>query len=176
MARLAIATRHSSEPHAWSVEVEAGAKSELKPAALGAGHPRRGARPVLRDAGAAEISQARPHRGRGRARGGAPACHEPAGCRLHARRRGARARDLCRGAARRHRPARPARRRARRRLPAPRRRDRWPNATASSGPRRHADAAALGGAQRRLVLDGLGHEPQLRAERRHLGARGALSG
>jgi len=37
VARLAIASRHASEPHAWSVEVEAGAKSELKPAALGAG-------------------------------------------------------------------------------------------------------------------------------------------
>ncbi len=32
------------------------------------------------------------------------------------------------------------------------------------------------GAQRRLVLNGLGHEPQLRPKRRHLGARGALSG
>ena len=69
-------------------------------------HPRRGARPVLRDAGAIEIPQARPHRGRGRARGGAPARHEPAGCRLHARRRGARAGDLCRDAARRHRAPR----------------------------------------------------------------------
>ncbi len=37
VARLAIATRHKSEPHAWSIEVEAGAKSDLKPAALGAG-------------------------------------------------------------------------------------------------------------------------------------------
>ncbi|MGA3307636.1 MAG: DNA mismatch repair endonuclease MutL [Xanthobacteraceae bacterium] len=37
VARLAIATRHGSEPHAWSIEVDAGAKSELKPAALGAG-------------------------------------------------------------------------------------------------------------------------------------------
>jgi DNA mismatch repair protein MutL len=37
VARLAIATRHRSEPHAWSIEVDAGAKSELKPAALGAG-------------------------------------------------------------------------------------------------------------------------------------------
>ena len=37
VARLAIATRHKSEPHAWSIEVEAGAKSALKPAALGAG-------------------------------------------------------------------------------------------------------------------------------------------
>ena len=33
-----------------------------------------------------------------------------------------------------------------------------------------------GGAQRGLVLDRLGHQPQLRAERRHLRARGALSG
>jgi DNA mismatch repair protein MutL len=37
VARLAIATRHKSEPHAWSIEVDAGAKSELKPAALGEG-------------------------------------------------------------------------------------------------------------------------------------------
>ncbi len=37
VARLAIATRHKSEPHAWSIGVEAGAKSALKPAALGAG-------------------------------------------------------------------------------------------------------------------------------------------
>ena len=37
VARLAITTRHPSEPHAWMIEVDAGAKSELKPAALGAG-------------------------------------------------------------------------------------------------------------------------------------------
>jgi DNA mismatch repair protein MutL len=37
VARLAIATRHKSEQHAWSIDVEAGAKSALKPAALGAG-------------------------------------------------------------------------------------------------------------------------------------------
>jgi DNA mismatch repair protein MutL len=37
VARLAIATRHPSEPHAWSIEVDAGAKSAPKPAALGAG-------------------------------------------------------------------------------------------------------------------------------------------
>jgi DNA mismatch repair protein MutL len=37
VARLAIATRHRSEPHAWSIEVDAGARSELKPAALGEG-------------------------------------------------------------------------------------------------------------------------------------------
>ena len=70
----------------------------VKPAALGAGHQRRGARSVLRDAGAAEIPQDRPQRGRSRARSGAPSRHEPAGCRLHARRRGARAGHLGRGA------------------------------------------------------------------------------
>src|SRR6266852_7496616 len=37
VARLAIATRHASEPHAWTIAVEAGAKSEVKPAALGPG-------------------------------------------------------------------------------------------------------------------------------------------
>src|SRR6266852_2245800 len=37
VARLSIATRHASEPHAWTIAVEAGAKSEVKPAALGEG-------------------------------------------------------------------------------------------------------------------------------------------
>jgi DNA mismatch repair protein MutL len=37
VARLSIATRHKDEPHAWSIEVDAGAKSQLKPAALGEG-------------------------------------------------------------------------------------------------------------------------------------------
>ena len=37
VARLTIATRHASEPHAWTVTVDAGAKSDLKPAALGKG-------------------------------------------------------------------------------------------------------------------------------------------
>jgi len=37
VARLAIATRHKGEPHAWSIEVDAGAKSEPRPAALGEG-------------------------------------------------------------------------------------------------------------------------------------------
>jgi DNA mismatch repair protein MutL len=37
VARLAIAARHKSEPHAWSIEVDAGAKADLKPAALGEG-------------------------------------------------------------------------------------------------------------------------------------------
>src|SRR5262245_14421425 len=37
VARLAITTRHASEPHAWAIEVDAGAKGEVKPAALGEG-------------------------------------------------------------------------------------------------------------------------------------------
>ena len=36
-ARLTITTRHASEPHAWSITVEAGEKSDVKPAALGQG-------------------------------------------------------------------------------------------------------------------------------------------
>ena len=37
VARLAITTRHAREPHAWAIEVDAGVKSEVKPAALGQG-------------------------------------------------------------------------------------------------------------------------------------------
>jgi DNA mismatch repair protein MutL len=37
VARLAITTRHAGEPHAWTIAVEAGAKSDVKPAALGEG-------------------------------------------------------------------------------------------------------------------------------------------
>jgi DNA mismatch repair protein MutL len=37
VARLAIATRHAGEPHAWTIAVDGGAKSDLKPAALGPG-------------------------------------------------------------------------------------------------------------------------------------------
>jgi DNA mismatch repair protein MutL len=37
VARLSIATRHAGEPHAWTIEVDAGAKSAVKPAALGEG-------------------------------------------------------------------------------------------------------------------------------------------
>src|ERR1700729_2652622 len=37
VARLAIATRHAGEPHAWAISVEAGVKSEVRPAALGEG-------------------------------------------------------------------------------------------------------------------------------------------
>jgi DNA mismatch repair protein MutL len=37
VARLSIATRHAGEPHAWAIEVDAGVKSEVRPAALGEG-------------------------------------------------------------------------------------------------------------------------------------------
>ena len=47
VARLTIATRHTSEPHAWSITVDAGAKSERQAGGARAGHQRRGARPVL---------------------------------------------------------------------------------------------------------------------------------
>src|SRR5258707_1096955 len=37
VAKLGITTRHASEPHAWSLSVEGGAKSEIMPAALSHG-------------------------------------------------------------------------------------------------------------------------------------------
>jgi DNA mismatch repair protein MutL len=36
-ARLAIGTRHADEPNAWAIEIDAGSKSDVKPAALGRG-------------------------------------------------------------------------------------------------------------------------------------------
>ncbi len=37
VARLAITSRHASEPHAWTLDVDAGVKTAVKPAALKAG-------------------------------------------------------------------------------------------------------------------------------------------
>src|SRR5213593_1164904 len=37
VARLSIATRHAGEPNAWALELDAGEKSPLKPAALSEG-------------------------------------------------------------------------------------------------------------------------------------------
>src|SRR4051812_27104859 len=37
VARLTITTRHAAEPNAWSISVDAGAKSDVKPAALSEG-------------------------------------------------------------------------------------------------------------------------------------------
>src|SRR5580693_8502552 len=37
VAKLGITTRHASEPHAWSLSVEGGVKSQVMPAALGQG-------------------------------------------------------------------------------------------------------------------------------------------
>lgn len=82
-----------------------------------AGHPRRGQRTLLCNAGAAEIPQDRPHRGGGDPRGGAAPRHGPARYRLHAGRRRACAGHMGRGAARRCRPADAARRHPGRGLP-----------------------------------------------------------
>ncbi len=37
VARLTITTRHAAEPHAWALDVDGGAKSAVRPAALGEG-------------------------------------------------------------------------------------------------------------------------------------------
>lgn len=37
VAKLSVTTRHASEPHGWALNVEAGAKTEIAPAALNAG-------------------------------------------------------------------------------------------------------------------------------------------
>ena len=113
VARLAITTRHAER--AERLGDRGRCRREVAGQAGGAlrRHARRGARPVLCDAGAAQVPENRPHRGRGDPRRGAPPRDEPARRRLHARRRGARAGDLGRGAAGRGRTARAARRRAR---------------------------------------------------------------
>ena len=100
VARLGITTRHASEPHAWSLSVEGGEKSADHAGGARPGHPRRGQRSLLCNAGAAEIPKDRPHRGRSDPRSGAAPGHGAARHRLHAGRRGARAGDLGRGAAR----------------------------------------------------------------------------
>ena len=99
VARLTITTRHASEPHAFAITVDGGDKARREAGRARRRHPRRGARPLLCDAGAAQIPQERPQRGRGDPRGGAAAGDEPARRRLHARGRGARAGDLGGGAA-----------------------------------------------------------------------------
>ena len=71
-------------------------------------HARRGARPVLRNAGAAQVSQERPQRRRSDSRRGTPPGHEPTRRGLHPRGRGARSGKL----GRRHCPARPGSSRA----------------------------------------------------------------
>ena len=86
VARLTITTRHAGEPHAWAITVDGSVKEPVKPAALGARHPRRGPRPLLRDAGTAEIPQERSQRGRCDPRRGAAPCNEPRRCRVHDRR------------------------------------------------------------------------------------------
>jgi len=67
VARLSIATRHAAEPHAWSIEVDAGAKSDISRQRSAPVRVSRSAT-LLCHAGAAEVPQARPDRGRSRAR------------------------------------------------------------------------------------------------------------
>ena len=66
VARLAITTRHAER--AARLDDRGRRRRQVGREARGARrrHPRRGARPVLRHAGAAEIPQERPHRGRER--------------------------------------------------------------------------------------------------------------
>ena len=66
VARLAITTRHADEPHAWQITVDGGEKAAAEARGARRGHSRRGARPFLRDAGAAQIPQERPQRRRWR--------------------------------------------------------------------------------------------------------------
>jgi DNA mismatch repair protein MutL len=117
VARLTITTRHASEPHAWAITVDAGEKAQVKPGALGGGTARRGARPVLRNAGAPQVSQERPQRRRSDSRRGTPPGHEPARCGLHPRGRGARSGELGLGTPRRARASRAPLRHSRRRVP-----------------------------------------------------------
>ena len=55
VAKLAITTRHAGEPHALVDRGRRRRQSRIVPAALARRHAGRGHRPLLRDAGAAEI-------------------------------------------------------------------------------------------------------------------------
>ena len=103
VAKLGITTRHARR--AACLVAVGRRRREIADHAGGAepGHPRRGQRSLLCDAGAAEIPQDRPHRGRSDPRSGAAAGDGAARHRLHAGRRRARAGDLGRRAARRRR-------------------------------------------------------------------------
>ena len=94
VARLTITTRHDERTACLDAQRRCRREIRHQTGRAQPRHQRRGARSVLRDAGAAEIPQDRPQRGGSGARSGAAAGHEPARCRLHARRRRARAGDL----------------------------------------------------------------------------------
>ena len=144
-ARLAITSRPPGAAHASEIRVEGGAVSDVVACRRRRRDARRGARPVLRHAGAAQVPQASAHRGgprrgrgappgAGRARGGVPAgMRRPRRVRSAARRTAPNASRRCSAPRRRRRwsrwrgnaarcasPALPARRRS----PAPRRRRR----------------------------------------------------
>ena len=91
VARLSITTRHAARAARLGARRRRRRQVGAAPGGARRRHARRGARPVLRHAGAAEVSQDRALRGRGDPRGGAPAGDEPARGRLHARGRRARA-------------------------------------------------------------------------------------
>ena len=72
VSRLEIRSRAHGADAAFALSVEDGAKSALRPDRSSRRHPRRSARPVRRDAGAAEVPQVGPHGGAGLRRRRAP--------------------------------------------------------------------------------------------------------
>ena len=142
VARLTITTRHAERAARLGdhrrCRREVGRSSRRRSAQ---GTTRRGARPVLRHAGAAEVPQDRPQRGGSRARRGAAPGDEPAGRRLHARRRGARAGDL--GAAL---PARPGG---------------WRGSATCSAPDFRANAVAVAAEREGVRVEGFAGLPTL---------------
>ena len=75
VSRMRITSRPPGAQSAWEIVVEAGRKSAPVPAAHSPRYPGRGARPVLRDPGAAQIPEDAAHRARSGGRLGAPARH-----------------------------------------------------------------------------------------------------
>ena len=75
VSRLTLASRRRGAAEAWSLAVEGGAKGAPLPAAQPVRHAGRGARPLLRHAGAAQIHEDRAQRARSGGRCGAPPRH-----------------------------------------------------------------------------------------------------
>ena len=62
VSRLRLVSRPAGAANAWAIAVEAGAKSAPEPAAAAGGDAGRGARPVFRHPGPAQIPEDRAHR------------------------------------------------------------------------------------------------------------------